>query len=69
MAAAGAYYRANREECDEKDRLVRAHREEQSRQQQERFPWMQESLEARRKALADLLHRRHEGRNGEGNPR
>jgi hypothetical protein len=63
------FYREHQVELDEKDRRVRNYREEQIRLQRLRFPEKEETKEERMNRLRQLLHRRQQEANGEGNTR
>jgi uncharacterized protein (DUF433 family) len=69
IAVVEAYYREHKEELDEKDRQVKAYREEQLRIQRLRFPEKDETKEERMSRFRKLLDQRRAEANGEGNSR
>jgi hypothetical protein len=66
IAVVDRYYREHQAELDEVDRLARARREEQIRQQRLRFPELIETREERMSRLKQLLKKRGQERNGDG---
>jgi hypothetical protein len=62
------YYREHKAELDEHDKLARARREEQIKEQHRRFPEILESQEERISRLKRLLESRCRGTNGDGHP-
>jgi uncharacterized protein (DUF433 family) len=60
------YYRQHKEELDEHDRRVMAHREEQTRLQRLRFPPLDGTKEERMQQLRERLRRHLERKNGQG---
>src|SRR5262249_34395643 len=69
IALVERYYREHRDELDEYERRVRAHRAEQIRSQRLRFPEPEGSRDERKARLRQLLQRRRREDNGEGNHR
>jgi hypothetical protein len=68
IAVVEKYYQEHKEELDDKDRRARDYREDQIRLQRLRFPEPQESEEERMTRLRQLLRKRGQQKNGEGNP-
>jgi uncharacterized protein (DUF433 family) len=66
IAVVERYYREHKAELDEKDRLARARREEQIRQQRLRFPELVETQEERLLRMRLLLEKRRQEKNGDG---
>jgi hypothetical protein len=69
IAIVESYYRAHKEEFDEKNRRVEEYREEQIRLQRLRFPDKGETKEEFMSRLRKLLHERRQEKNGEGDSR
>jgi hypothetical protein len=63
------YYREHKDELDEYESRVQAHRAEQIRTQQRRFPEREGRREERLARLRQLLHQRRQEDNGEGTRR
>lgn len=68
IEAVERFYRAHREEFDDKDRRARERRAEEIRLQRLKFPEVNGTAEERMARLQDLLEKRRRGRAGEGNP-
>jgi len=60
------YYRQHKDELDEYERRVRAHRAEQIRSQRLRFPEREGSRHERLAQLRQLLQQRRQEKSGEG---
>jgi len=63
------YYRAHKEELEADDDRVVAYREEQLRIQRERFPMPDETTEERIARFRQIVKKRQQEANGEGDPR
>jgi uncharacterized protein (DUF433 family) len=68
IAVVEQFYRDHKEEFDEKDRRARAYREEQIRLQRQKFPELDGTHDERLARLRQLLEKRRQEKNGEGNP-
>jgi len=66
IAIVERYYRQHRDELDEYERRVRAHRAEQIRSQRLRFPEREGGRQERLAQLRQLLQQRRRESNGEG---
>ena len=66
IAIVERYYRQHRDELDEYERLVKAHRAEQVQSQRLRFPERKGDRHERLAQLRQLLQQRHQESNGEG---
>ena len=69
IAVVEAYYREHKEELDEEDRMILEYREEQARLQAIRFPIPNETREEKIARFRELVRKRQQEANGEGNPR
>jgi hypothetical protein len=69
IAVVEGYYRQHKDELDEYERRVRAHRAEQVRSQRLRFPEREGGRAERLAQLRRLLHQGRRENNGEGNHR
>ena len=67
IAVVESHYREHKEELDEYEQRVRAHRAEQIQLQRLRFPEPKGTCEERMAQLRQLLHQRRQGTNGAGN--
>ena len=66
IAIVERYYRQHKDELDEHERGIRAHRAERIRSQRLRFPEREGSHQERLAQLRQLLQRRRRESNGEG---
>jgi uncharacterized protein (DUF433 family) len=66
IAIVERYYRQHRDELDEYERRVQAHRAEQVHSQRLRFPERKGDRHERLAQLRQLLQQRHQESNGEG---
>ncbi|MFO0969752.1 MAG: DUF433 domain-containing protein [Gemmataceae bacterium] len=64
-----AYYRAHKEELDEKDREVMEYRERQLERQRDLYPIVEETTEERLRRFKRIIAERRSETNGAGNPR
>ncbi len=69
IAVVERYYRQHKDELDEYERRVRAHRAEQVRSQRLRFPGWEAGCPERLARMRQLLHQGRRENNGEGNHR